>query len=199
VQWVGAAIVAPATLAIITTAFTEGPPRNRALGVWGAVAAHAATAGWGSAQTLGCLAAAAALLALFLIVESRHSEPLLPLSLLRIASVRAANLIRLLNGAYLYAMFYFVSLYLQQILGQTPIQVGLSYLPLALTIFIAARLASRLITITGTKPPLIAGLLLSALGLLWFSRVPAHGGSFPASVLGPSLLAAVGSGSRSSR
>jgi EmrB/QacA subfamily drug resistance transporter len=268
VQGIGAAIIAPATLSIITTTFPAGPPRNRAMGVWGAVAglggaagvllggiltsglgwrwvlfvnvpiglaalaaaprllttdrptaaddgsfdlpgavtgtaglsllvyaaAQASSAGWGSAQTLGCLAGAAALLAIFLIFESRHSEPLLPVSLLRIASVRAANLIRLLNGAYLYAMFYFVSLYLQQILGETPIQAGLSYLPLALTIFVAARLSSRLITTTGTKPPQIAGLLLSALGLLWFSRVPAQGGSFAASVLGPSLLTAVGIG-----
>jgi EmrB/QacA subfamily drug resistance transporter len=268
VQGAGAAIIAPATLSIITTTFPDGPPRNRAMGVWGAVtglggaagvllggiltsglgwrwvlfvnvpiglaalaaaprllpgdrptrvsrgsfdlpgavtgtaglsllvyaAAQASSAGWGSAKTLGGLAGAAALLAIFLIVEPRHSEPLLPLSLLRIASVRAANLIRLLNAAYLYAMFYFVSLYLQQILGQTPIQAGLSYLPLALTIFIAARLSGRLIATTGTKPPLISGLLLSALGLLWFSRVPAHGGSFLASVLGPSLIAAMGIG-----
>jgi EmrB/QacA subfamily drug resistance transporter len=267
VQGIAAAIIAPATLSIITATFAEGPARTRALGIWGAVsglggaagvllggiltsglgwrwvlfvnvpiglatlaavprllsadrpaasggsfdlagavtgaaglgllvyaAAEAASAGWGSVQTVLCLAGAAALLTVLVFVESGQPRPLLPLSLLRIASVRAANLVRLLNAAYLYAMFYLVSLYLQQILGQTPIQAGLSYLPLALTIFAAARLASRLITITGTRPPLIAGLLLSAVGLLWFSRAPAHGGSFAASVLGPSLVAAVGIG-----
>ena len=259
VQGGGAAVIAPATLSIITTTFAEGPARHRAMGVWGAIAglggaagvllggiltsglgwrwvlfvnvpiglaalaaaprllhadrpaagagtfdaagavagtaglgllvygtAQASSAGWRSGQTLGCLAGALTLLAVFLIIESRQPQPLLPLSLLRIASVRAANLTRLLNAAYLYAMFYFVSLYLQQILGQSPLQAGLSYLPLALTIFAAARLAGRLITTTGTRPPLIAGLLLSTAGLLWFSHLPAHGGSFTANVLGPS-------------
>jgi EmrB/QacA subfamily drug resistance transporter len=267
VQGAAAAIIAPATLSIITATFAEGPSRNRALGIWGAVsglggaagvllggiltsglgwrwvlfvnvpiglaalaaaprlliadrpeasggsfdlagavtgtaglsllvyaAAEAASAGWGSAQTLLGLTGAAALLAILVVVESRQPQPLLPLSLLRIASVRAANLVRLLNSAYLYAMFYLVSLYLQQILGQSPVEAGLSYLPLALTIFAAARLSSRLIAATGTRPPLIAGLLLSAAGLLWFSRAPAHGGSFAASVLGPSLVTAVGIG-----
>jgi predicted MFS family arabinose efflux permease len=94
----------------------------------------------------------------------------------------------------LYSMFYFVSLYLQQILGQSPIQAGLSYLPLALTIFIIARFTGRMLGRVGAKAPLVAGLVLTALGLLWFSLLPAHAGSFLASVLGPSLIAAIGIG-----
>jgi predicted MFS family arabinose efflux permease len=94
----------------------------------------------------------------------------------------------------LFSMFFFISLYLQDVLHYSPIKTGISYLPLAVGIIISAGAASQLVTRLGFKTPLIAGLLLIAGGLLWFSRVPAPGGSYLADVLGPSLLAAVGLG-----
>jgi predicted MFS family arabinose efflux permease len=92
---------------------------------------------------------------------------------------------------------FFISLYLQNVLHYSPIKTGISYLPLAVGIIISAGLASQLVTRIGFRPTLIAGLLLVAAGLLWFSQVPGTGGSFAADVLGPLLLAAPGSGSRS--
>ena len=94
----------------------------------------------------------------------------------------------------LFSMFFFISLYLQDVLHYSPIKTGISYLPLAVGIIISAGAASQLVTRLGFKPPLIAGMLLIAGGLLWFSQVPATGGSYAADVLGPSLLAAVGLG-----
>ena len=94
----------------------------------------------------------------------------------------------------LFSMFFFISLYLQNVLHYSPIKTGISYLPLAVGIIISAGAAAQLVTRFGFKPPLIAGMLLIAGGLLWFSQVPATGGSYAADVLGPSLLAAVGLG-----
>ncbi len=100
----------------------------------------------------------------------------------------------LLIGMSLFSMFFFISLYLQDVLHFSPIKTGLAYLPLAVGIIISAGVASQLVTRIGFKPVLIGGLLLIAGGLVWFSQVPAPGGSFSADVLGPSLLAAFGLG-----
>jgi len=100
----------------------------------------------------------------------------------------------LLIGMSLFSMFFFISLYLQDVLHFSPIKTGLSYLPLAVGIIISAGVGSQLVTRIGFKPVLIAGLVLIAGGLVWFSQVPAPGGSFGADVLGPSLLAAFGLG-----
>jgi MFS family permease len=94
----------------------------------------------------------------------------------------------------LFSMFFFISLYLQDVLGYSPIKTGLAYLPLATGIIVSAGIASQLVTRIGFKPVLIGGMLLIAGGLLWFSQVPAPGGSFSADVLGPSLLAGFGLG-----
>src|SRR6266446_5765385 len=94
----------------------------------------------------------------------------------------------------LFSMFFFISLYLQDVLHYSAIKTGVSYLPLAVGIVIAAGLGSQLVTRIGFKPTLIAGLLLITGGLAWLSRVPAPGGSYAADVLGPSLLAGVGFG-----
>jgi EmrB/QacA subfamily drug resistance transporter len=267
VQGLGGAIVSPAALSIITTTFSEGAERNRALGVWGAVAgaggaagvllggvltsglswrwvlfvnvpiglvcaflaprliresraesetrafdlpgAVAATAGlallvyalvdavnvgWGSTTTLVRLAGAAMLLVGFLLVESRQRAPLMPFSIFRLRTLRGADTVALLIGMSLFSMFFFISLYMQQVLHYSPLKTGLSYLPLAVGIIVAAGGASAAVTRFGFKPVLITGLLLIAAALLWFSRVPASGGSFAANVLGPSLLAAFGLG-----
>jgi MFS family permease len=90
-------------------------------------------------------------------------------------------------------MFFFISLYMQQVLGYSPVHAGLSYLPLAVTIIVAAGLGGQLVTRFGFKPVLASGMLLVALGLVWFSRVSV-GGGFLTDILGPSLLAALGLG-----
>jgi MFS family permease len=98
-----------------------------------------------------------------------------------------------LIGASLFSMFFFISLYMQQVLGYGPLKAGVSYLPLAGSIIVAAGLASTLVTRIGFKPVLLTGLALIAGGLVWFAQVPTDG-SFAANLLGPSLLAAVGLG-----
>src|ERR1700736_1966521 len=265
-QGLGGAIVSPAALSIITTTFSEGSERNRALGIWGAVAGaggaagvllggvltsgltwrwvlfvnvpigaiaaalaprvlvesrvedarrsfdipgaltvtaglsllvyalvDAVNAGWGSAATLLKLAGAALLLIAFVLIELRERWPLMPFSIFRLRTLRGANIVGLLVGMSLFSMFFFISLYLQNVLHFSPIKTGLSYLPLAVAIILSAGVASQLVTRVGFKPTLIAGLLFVAAGLAWFSQVRA-GGSFAADVLGPSLLAAVGLG-----
>jgi MFS family permease len=99
----------------------------------------------------------------------------------------------ILTGASLFSMFFFISLYMQNVLGYSAIKAGLSYLPLAVTIILSAGIASQLVTRIGFKPVLAAGMALIAAGLLWFGQISADGG-FVSDVLGPSLLAAVGLG-----
>lgn len=266
VQGLGAAILSPAALSIVTTIFRDGAERNKALGVWGAVAgsggaagvllggvltdslgwewvlwvnvpigivaaalapvliaesredaaprnfdvAGAVTvtaglsllvyalvdanqAGWGSTQTLGLLGISVALLAAFVAVELRSRSPLVPFAIFRMRTVTGANVTALMIGASLFSMFFFISLYMQQVLGYEPLKAGFSYLPLALAIIVSAGVASQLVTRVGFKPVLITGLAFVAAGLVWFSQVSV-GGGFVSDVLGPSLLAAVGLG-----
>jgi predicted MFS family arabinose efflux permease len=130
----------------------------------------------------------------FVVIELRQRSPLMPFSIFRLRTLRGANIVGLLIGMSLFSMFFFISLYLQNVLHYSPIKTGISYLPLAVGIILSAGVASQLVTRLGFKTPLIGGLLLIAGGLLWFSQVPASGGSFAADVLGPSLLAAFGLG-----
>ncbi len=150
--------------------------------------------GWGSTGTLLRLAGALALLVAFVLIERRQRHPLLPFSIFNLRTLRGADVVGLLIGMSLFSMFFFISLYLQDVLHYSPIKAGISYLPLAVSIILAAGIASQLVTRIGFKPVLAGGLLLIAGGLIWFSRVPAPGGSFAADVLGPSLLAAFGLG-----
>ena len=266
VQGLGAAILSPAALSIVATTFKDGAERNKALGIWGAVAGSggaagvllggvlteylgwewvlwvnvpigigaallapsliaeshaeqevrtfdvagattitlglsalvfalldAESAGWGSAQTIGTLAAAAILLIAFVAIERRSRAPLVPFSIFRIRTITGANVVGILVGASLFSMFFFISLYMQQVLGYSAIKAGLSYLPLALAIMLSAGVASGLVTKVGFKPILAAGMVFIAIGLVWFSQISADG-SFLADILGPSLFAAVGLG-----
>jgi EmrB/QacA subfamily drug resistance transporter len=266
VQGLGAAILSPAALSIVATTFKDGAERNKALGIWGAVAGSggaagvllggvlteglgwewvlwvnvpigliaaaiapsliaesraenetrhfdvagaftvtaglsllvyalvdAENAGWGSTRTIGLLAVAVALLLAFVFVERRSRAPLVPFSIFRIRTITGANVVGILTGASLFSMFFFISLYMQQVLGYSPIRAGLSYLPLAVSIIVSAGVASQLVTKVGFKPILAAGMGLIAAGLLWFSRISVDG-SFASDILGPSLLAAVGLG-----
>src|SRR3954463_3270941 len=224
VQGLGAAIVSPAALSILTVTFTEGAERNRALGVWGAVAGSggaagvlaggmltqwagwewvlwvnvpigliaafitprligesrsgadtrtfdvlgavsvtaglsalvyalvdANSAGWGSTQTIGLLALSALLLATFVAIELRSEQPLVPFRIFSSRTLTGANVSGLLIGASLFSMFFFISLYMQQVLGFDALEAGLSYLPLAFTIIATAGIASVLSTKIGFK------------------------------------------------
>jgi MFS family permease len=110
-----------------------------------------------------------------------------------VRTVTGANVTGLLIGASLFSMFFFISLYMQQVLGYGAMKAGVSYLPLAGTIVISAGIASQLVTRAGFKPVLIGGMVLIAAGLVWFAQVPTNG-SFATNLLGPSLLAAAGLG-----
>jgi EmrB/QacA subfamily drug resistance transporter len=266
-QGLGAAIASPAALSIITTTFPEGQERNKALGIWGAVAGAGGAAGvllggvltewagwewvlfvnvpigalivwqapkrlaestaeeegdrtldlpgaitvsagtallvyamvdainvgWGSAQTIWRLAGAAALLIAFVGVELRTRKPLVPFSILRKRTLRGANLVGILIGMSLFSMFFLITLYLQQVLGDSALEAGLSYLPLAMAIILAAGAASALVTRLGFKTVLIVGMGFVAVALAWFSQISPDG-SYAVDVLGPSILAGVGLG-----
>jgi EmrB/QacA subfamily drug resistance transporter len=265
-QGLGAAIVSPSALSIVTTLFKDGAERNKALGAWGAVAGSAGAAGvllggiltdglgwewvlwvnvpvaaialaftpglipesrsesatrhydaagavtitaglsllayslldasssgWGSTKIVSLLALSVALVGAFVAIEMRSKAPLVPFRIFRLRTLTGANVVGLLLGASLFSMFYFISLYMQQVLGYSAIHAGLSYLPLAVTIIVAAGLGGQLVTRFGFKPILAAGMLFVSAGLLWFSQVSV-GGGFLTDIVGASLLAAIGLG-----
>ena len=142
--------------------------------------------GWTSAQTLGLLAAAAALMALFLAIEARVRSPLMPLSLFRLRNVATANVLGVLWAAAMFAWFFLSALYLQRVLGYSPLEVGLAFLPANLIMgAFSLGLSAKLVMRFGIRSPLAAGLLLSAVGLVLFARAPVDG-SFAVDVL-PSM------------
>jgi EmrB/QacA subfamily drug resistance transporter len=266
-QGLGGAIIAPASLSILTTTFEEGAARNRAVGIWGAmggaggaagvllggvltdllswrwilfinvpiglaaaVLAHryiaegsrreraagfdlagavsatlglsvlvlgivrTDTTGWGAPSTLGLIAGGLVLLALFVAIEGRIARsPLMPLRIYSSRTLSAANVVVLLVGAAVFAMWFFLSLYLQQVLGYSPLRAGLAFLPMTLCIVAGSTLASRVVTRVGPKPMLVAGMIFQTAGLIGFTRISA-GGSYLGEVLVPSLLVAIGIG-----
>jgi EmrB/QacA subfamily drug resistance transporter len=266
-QGLGGAVIAPASLSILTTTFAEGPARNRAVGIWGAMggaggavgvllggilttalswrwilfinvpigvlAALAAQrlvlesrrtgagrefdllgalsatiglslvvlgivrtdqTGWGSVPTLIIIGAGFALLLGFLTIEGRFARaPLMPLRIWRSRTLTAANIVVLLVGATTFAMWFFVSLYLQQVRGYSPIRAGLAFLPMSLCIVVFSTLASRLVVRVGAKPLLVAGMLSLTAGLAWFVDISPTG-TYLGAMLGPSLLTAIGIG-----
>jgi EmrB/QacA subfamily drug resistance transporter len=264
VQGLGGALLAPAALSILTTIFAAGAERNKALGVWGAVAGsggaagvllggvitdalgwewvlfinvpigivaallsfrliaesraevehrsfdlpgaatvtagltaavygivEAESAGWTSTQTLGVFAAAAVLLSSFVVIERRALAPLVPFGIFRLRTVSGANMTMFLVGAAMFGLFYFLSLSMQQVLGYSALEAGLAQLPLAGVLVLAAGIVAPLVTRMGSKPVTLAGLVIFAIGLAWFSRMPADA-DFVADLLGPSLVVAVG-------
>jgi EmrB/QacA subfamily drug resistance transporter len=150
--------------------------------------------GWTSAQTVGLLAVAAALLALFLGIEARARSPLMPLSLFRLRNVATANVVGVLMAAGLFAAFFLSALYLQQVLGYSPLEVGLAYLPSTVVWGVASLfLSDKLVLRFGIKLPLVTGLLLFAVGILLFARAPVDG-NFAVDVLPSMLLQGLGAG-----
>jgi EmrB/QacA subfamily drug resistance transporter len=150
--------------------------------------------GWTTARTLGMLAVAAVLLLAFLVIESRVAEPLMPLRLFRHRNLSTANVVGVLMAAAMFAWFFLASLYLQRVLGYTPLEVGLAFLPGTIIWGAASILLSdRLVIRFGIKTPLVAGLLLFAVSFLFFARAPADG-SFTVDVLAGMLLIGLGGG-----
>jgi EmrB/QacA subfamily drug resistance transporter len=263
-QGVGAAALAPAARALVTTLFAEGPERTKALGIWAAVAGsgtvvglilggvltsslgwqwvlfvnvpvvliavalaprlidesraestnrsidipgavlitgglvaalyaviNAGGAGWGSVQTVGLLAAAAILLALFVGVESRASSPLVPLRMFRLEQVRGSNVAMVLMSASMVGMFFILTLYQQQVQGYSAIQAGLAQVPLGLVLIGLAGAAGPIVERLGVKPTLTVGLALFAGGIGWLAQITVRG-SYLTSVLGPSMIIGAG-------
>jgi EmrB/QacA subfamily drug resistance transporter len=150
--------------------------------------------GWITARTLGLLAAAAALLVLFLVIESRVASPLMPLRLFKLRNIAVSNVVGVLWAGSMFAWFFLSALYMQLVLGYSPLEVGLAFLPAnlimgALSIGLSARLVMRF----GIRPPLAVGLLLAALGLLLFARAPVDG-NFVVDVLPAMILLGLGAG-----
>ena len=150
--------------------------------------------GWTSGRTLGCLAGAAVLLASFLVIESRVAAPLVPLGLFRLRNVATANAVGVLWAAAMFAWFFMSALYLQLVLGYSPLRVGLAFLPAnlimgACSVGISAKLVMRF----GIKRPLVVGLSVAAVGLVLFARAPV-GGHFLVDVLPSMLLLGFGAG-----
>ena len=265
-QGVGAALMAPAALSILTTTFREGADRNTALGVWGAVSGVAAAAGvflggvlsegpgwrwvfyvnvpisllalgasfrllsgarrrapltdfdtpgallgtggmlllvytlinapdvgWGTTRTIVLLATAVALLAAFAVNELRSRNPLMPLSIFRVKGLAAADATWLIGIAGFFAMFFFLTLYMQEVLGFSPIQAGAAYLPVTFCLAIASGVSSQLFARIGTRPVIVGGALLSAGGIYFLSRIPVDGSYVP-DVLPGLVMMAVGFG-----
>jgi EmrB/QacA subfamily drug resistance transporter len=267
VQGLGAAILSPAALSIITTTFEEGSERNKALGIWGAMGGSGAAVGvllggiltkalgwewiffvnvpvgafvlvttrsiikesragnatrhfdalgavlitsalsllvfaltqanrvgWGSAQTIGILIASAALHVAFIAVEHRSQAPLVPLGIFaRLRTLTGANVVSFLVGGLTFAMFFMLSLYMQQVLGLSALQTGVGYLAVALTAIVSAGVAQALVTKAGVKPVMIVGVTLMGLGNLWFTQVSADG-SYAVDLLPGFLAIGVGLG-----
>lgn len=148
-----------------------------ALLVYGIVDAN--DAGWASAQTVGLLVAAAALLVAFGVIELRSAAPLLPLSIFRLRSLSGSNAANLMLGGAMFGTFFVITLYLQQVLGFSPLEAGVAWLATSLTAFVSAITSQALVTRVGMKAPLTAGLTVAAVGIFLFSRVSASGSYFP--------------------
>ena len=150
--------------------------------------------GWTSAQTLGLLGAAAAILAIFLAIESRVRSPLVPLGLFRLRNVAVSNVVGIFWAAAMFAWFFLSALYLQLVLGYSPLQVGLAFLPGNVIMgILSVGLSAKLVMRFGFRLPLATGLLLAALGLLLFARAPVDG-SFVVDVLPSMILLGLGAG-----
>ncbi|MGD0699662.1 MAG: DHA2 family efflux MFS transporter permease subunit [Trebonia sp.] len=266
VQGLGAAMMTPAALSILTTSFTGGRDRIKAIGVWsgtiplasaagvllggllsqgpgwrwvffvnvpvsalviaaafrllpgerhrrpltsfdatGAILSvagmltlvyalvNAPDVGWGATRTIAELAGAAALMTAFAVNERRHRNPLVPLSIFRIKGLAAADATQVIAQAGFYSMFFFITLYMQNVLGYSPVQAGAAYLPVTAGVGLAAGVATHLVSRTGTRPIIVAGTLLGAGGLYWLSRIPVHG-SYATSILPGLVVMALGLG-----
>jgi EmrB/QacA subfamily drug resistance transporter len=136
---------------------------------------NAPTVGWGNARTLGELAGVLMLIALFLFNEQRHSNPLVPLSLFKIKGLWEADVTQIIAMAGVSTMFFLVVLYMEDVLGYSAIHAGLCFLPVTVTAGLGAGAATKAIPKIGTRPLIVTGALLGAVGVFWLSRTPVHG------------------------
>jgi EmrB/QacA subfamily drug resistance transporter len=154
---------------------------------------RAASDGWTDSLTIGAFTAAAVLLAVFLVIESRSAHPVTPLRLFADRDRSVSYLIRLLVVAGMFGMFYFLTQFLQEVLGFSPLRAGIAFLPMTAALFAVSRLAPRLVARFGAKPLMVTGLLPAVGGMAWLSQIsPAT--SYAAGILGPMLLVGIGMG-----
>jgi EmrB/QacA subfamily drug resistance transporter len=200
---IGALVIA---LSLRLLPAARGPAVSQRLDVAGAVTVTASLMlavyaivngnqeGWTSVQTLGLLAVAAALLAIFLVIEARVRSPLMPLGLFRLRNVATANVVGVLWAAAMFAWFFLSALYLQLVLGYSPLQVGLAFLPANLIMgAFSIGLSAKLVMRFGIRLPMATGLLLAAAGLALFARAPVDG-TFAVDVLPSMILLGFGAG-----
>ncbi|MFB9634279.1 MFS transporter [Streptomyces spiralis] len=265
VQGLGAAVLAPSTLTLLTSAVPEGAARARAIATWTAVGAGGGAAGglvggvlvqalswrwvllinvpvgavvlaasvrwlvesraggsrrldlpgallvtaglatlaygisqteaegWTAAATLVPLLAGAALVALFLCVEARTAAPLMPLGLLRLRSVASANAAMLVSGSAMFCMWFFMTLYAQNVLGYSPLDAGLALVPSSLAVVLGSKLAPRLMRTTGARNVAVLGTLVAAAGFAWQSTMRADG-AYLTAIMIPGVLMMLGAG-----
>jgi EmrB/QacA subfamily drug resistance transporter len=265
-QGLGAAMMTPAALSILTTSFPDGTDRIKALGVWSATVplasalgvtlggilsqgpgwravflvnvplagvvvigalrlldddrktargreldlpgaalgtggllvlvyalVNASHIGWGTTRTVAELAAAVVLLVAFVVAEQRQHHPLVPFSIFRIEGLAAADATQVIAQAGFLSMFFFITLYMQNVLGYSPIAAGTAYLPVTVGVGIAAGISTRLVERIGTRPIILTGALIGAAGVYWLSRIPVHG-SYLTDLLPGLVILALGLG-----
>jgi EmrB/QacA subfamily drug resistance transporter len=263
-QGLGAAMLSPAALSILTTTFTEGRERNLALGVWGAASGsggaagvllggaltsglnwswiffvnvpvgiavmgltpfllresradlnhrhfdfagavsitgglmllvyamtRAAQHGWGTNETIGLLALSAGLIGSFFVIEARSHAPLLPLRIFRLRTLTASNVSGLLMGGAIFAQFFLLTLYMQQVLHYSALKTGVAYIGLTLTIIVFSGVAQAAVTRIGVRRVLPVGLALSTVALVWFARLPVDGHYF-SNLFPPFMISGLG-------
>jgi EmrB/QacA subfamily drug resistance transporter len=264
VQGLGGAIISPAALSIVMTSFEEGPERNKALGVWGALGgsgaavgvlaggvltdylswrwiffvnvpvgalvllltprivpesrrdtgernydalgavlvsaglalfvyaiSEAPNVGWATARTILLVIAAVALLAGFLVNERRVQDPLMPFHIFRVRTVAGANAVGFLLGSVIFANFFLLTLYVQDVLHYSPLKTGFTFIATAGTAVLAAGVAQALTTKFGAKPIITIGLVLLTGAMVWYSQIPVHG-KFASDLLPGYVLVGVG-------
>jgi EmrB/QacA subfamily drug resistance transporter len=147
--------------------------------------------GWGSARTIGLLILSTALLVLFIVIEMRVEQPLMPLRIFNVRTVAGANIVGLILGAIVFANFFLLTLYVQQVLGYSALKAGLTFLTTAGTAVISAGVAQALVTRVGVKPILAIGLALMTVGMLWYTQISV-GGSYVDDLLVGYLAVGVG-------
>jgi EmrB/QacA subfamily drug resistance transporter len=252
VQGIGAAIISPAALSIVTTTFAEGAERNKALGIWGALGGSGAAAGvlfggiltkylgwewiffvnvpvgalvfgltfpfvpesradlghrrfdaagavtvtgglallvyaiskapdvgWGSTRTIVLLIASVALIVVFALIELRTRAPLMPFGIFRIRSLLAANIVGFLLGAVIFANFFVLTLYVQDVLQWSALRTGVTFLATAGTTVIWAGVAQALTTRFGPRPVIVGGLVVLAASMGWYTQIPVSGHYWP--------------------
>ena len=269
IQGIGGAIVAPAALSLVTTTFPEGPPRNRAMGVYAAMSIGGAAVGmlagglltsylswrwvlfvnvpigiavaagapfvlgvserlrgrfdlpgaitgtaglaalvyglssaapsqggpshWGDGKVVGSLVAAVVLLGAFFVIERRSEHALMPMRIFRNRDRTAANLVMLCIGTGMFGMFFFLTVFVQEVWGYSALRTGVAYMPMVAMIMVMSGVSAQLVTRIGAKPLLMAGSAVAAGGMFWLSRISEHS-TYTGGLLGPMLVTAAGMG-----